>query len=205
MLSVIRVGFFFFHLTPSELWTLKNISQAAFIMKSNTETQITLKFSQTLTVLQAGERGCFYEMGKMVLQYEQEQTGTSLQHSSLQVFYHPLGESESSQTSEGSGETGDSGNFSQDEAEPEPNIPDNREKKRNSSENLGDASTFVLKICPHISLWITSCLSEAQYTASDASETGLHILHLRICCLSGNGGELFTCQRPESFPIIQQK
>lgn len=90
----------------------------------------------------------------MVLQYEQEQeqeqASTSLQHSSLQVFYQPHRESESSQTSEGSGETGDSGNFSEDEAEP--NSPDICEKKRNSSENVGDTSNVVIKICPHASL-----------------------------------------------------
>ncbi|XP_060770584.1 protogenin B [Neoarius graeffei] len=98
--------------------------------------------------IQAVERGCFYEVEKMVLQYEQEQASASLQHSALQVFYQPLGESESSQTSEGSGETGDSGNFSQDEAEP--NSSNICEEKRNSSENVGDASNIV-KISPHVS------------------------------------------------------
>lgn len=110
-------------------------------MKSITRT-IPLKFIQALIVLQAMERGCFYEVGKMVLQYEQEQAGTSHQHSSLQVFYQPLGESESSQSSEGSGETGDSGNFSQDESEA--NSSDIRLEKRNSSQNAGDASDVVV-------------------------------------------------------------
>ncbi|XP_053498053.1 protogenin B [Ictalurus furcatus] len=99
--------------------------------------------------IQVVEQGCFYEVGKMVLQYEQEQVAASLQHSSSQVFYQPLGESESSQTSEGSGETGDSGNFSQDEAEP--NSSNICEEKRNSSENVGDTSNVVVKICPQVS------------------------------------------------------
>ncbi|XP_047676120.1 protogenin B isoform X2 [Tachysurus fulvidraco] len=103
--------------------------------------------------IQAVERGCFYEVGKMVLQYEQEHGGTSLQPSSLQVFYRPLGESESSQSSENSGETGDSGNFSQDETEP--NGSDERgeeeEKRKNVSENVGDGSDVAVKICPHVS------------------------------------------------------
>lgn len=85
----------------------------------------------------------------MVLQYEEEQAGTSLQHSSLQVFYQPLGESESSQTSEGSGETGDSGNFSQDEAEP--GISDICKEKRNSSEHARESLDVVVKICPNVS------------------------------------------------------
>ncbi|KAM9497183.1 protogenin B [Clarias gariepinus] len=96
--------------------------------------------------IQAVERGCLYEVGKMVLQYEQEQVGTPLQHSPLQVFYQPLGESESSQTSEGSGETGDSGNFSQDEAEPHSSKI--CEEKSDSSANLGDTLDFV----SHVSL-----------------------------------------------------
>ncbi|KAK3558832.1 hypothetical protein QTP86_028730 [Hemibagrus guttatus] len=100
--------------------------------------------------IQAVERGCFYEVGKMVLQYEQENAGTSLQPSSLQVFYQPLGESESSQTSEGSGETGDSGNFSQDEAEPNGSTVC-EEKRKNGSENVGDVSNIVVKICPDVS------------------------------------------------------
>lgn len=87
----------------------------------------------------------------MVLQYEQENAGTSLQPSSSQVFYQPLGESESSQTSESSGETGDSGNFSQDEAEP--NSSTIREEKRiNGSENVSDESNVVVKISPDVSL-----------------------------------------------------
>ncbi|KAK1789729.1 hypothetical protein P4O66_015628, partial [Electrophorus voltai] len=62
-------------------------------------------------------RGCFYEVGKTVLQYEEKQAVLPLQPSSLQILFRPLGESESSQTSEGSRETGDSGNFSNDDVE----------------------------------------------------------------------------------------
>ncbi|KAF7701955.1 hypothetical protein HF521_001238 [Silurus meridionalis] len=99
--------------------------------------------------IQAAEQRCLYEVGKMVLQYEQEHAGTSLQHPSLQVFYCPLGESESSQTSEGSGETGDSGNFSQDEADStSSNMCD---EKRNSSVNVEVASNIVVQICPRVS------------------------------------------------------
>ncbi|XP_060743455.1 protogenin B [Tachysurus vachellii] len=100
--------------------------------------------------IQAVERGCFYEVGKMVLQYEQEHGGTCVQPSSLQVFYRPLGESESSQSSENSGETADSGNFSQDETEP--NGSNERVEKRNNvSENVGDVSNVAVKICPQVS------------------------------------------------------
>ncbi|XP_017554779.1 protogenin B [Pygocentrus nattereri] len=116
---------------------------------------------------QAVERGCFYEVGKTVLQYEEEQAVASLQPSSLQNFYRPLGESESSQTSEGSRDTGDSGNFSHDEAETSsPNIcqqPFVCEDKRGPSENVAtvnhggiskreDTSSCVLNVCAHASV-----------------------------------------------------
>lgn len=59
-----------------------------------------------------------YEVGKKTLRYEEDQPVVSAQGSSLHIFYRPLGESESSQTSDtGSRETGDSGNCSQDETE----------------------------------------------------------------------------------------
>lgn len=50
-----------------------------------------------------------------------------------------------------------------------------------------------------------SCLShQAQYTASDAGETGLHILHLRFAAHQETE-ERSLCQRPESFSIKRQK
>lgn len=95
-----------------------------------------------------------------MLQYEEEQAVASLQPSSLQIYYCPLGESESSQTSEESRETGDSGNFSHDEAETgSPNIcqrPFVCEDISGQSENVvksggmsqrEDASSCVLNIC----------------------------------------------------------
>ncbi|KAI4877287.1 hypothetical protein NFI96_011843, partial [Prochilodus magdalenae] len=113
---------------------------------------------------QVVEGRCFYEVGNTVLQYEEEQAVASLQPSSLQIFYRPLGESESSQTSEGSRETGDSGNFSHDEAET--NSPDICQRafafkdERDSSENIAtvnhggisrreDATSCVLNVCTH--------------------------------------------------------
>lgn len=67
---------------------------------------------------QVEDDSCVYEVGKTVLRYEEEQPVVSAQGSSLHILYCPLGESESSQTSDtGSRETGDSGNCSQDETE----------------------------------------------------------------------------------------
>nr|XP_055049304.1 protogenin B [Misgurnus anguillicaudatus] len=64
------------------------------------------------------DHGHVYEVGKTVLCYEDEERVVSPQSSSLHILYHPLGESESSQTSETSGrETSDSGNCTHDETQ----------------------------------------------------------------------------------------
>lgn len=157
-------------------------------MKSSAQT-IPLKFSQTLIVLQAVERGCFYEVEKMVLQYEQEQASASLQHSALQVFYQPLGESESSQTSEGSGETGDSGNFSQDEAEP--NSSNICEEKRNSSEYVGDASNIV-KISLHVSSWIAATFLK------HSTQPVMQVKQVCTFSISGYAAHQETEERPKT-------
>ncbi|XP_062858479.1 protogenin B [Trichomycterus rosablanca] len=104
---------------------------------------------------QVTDRACFCEVGKMVLQCEQEQPVASLQPSSLQIFYRPLGESESSQTSESSTETSDSGNYSNDEAEQ--HIPNNQLSivcEDNRCDTAGvfqseKTSSCVVNISPH--------------------------------------------------------
>lgn len=147
----------------------------------------------------------------MVLQFEQEQPGTSLQ----KVFYQPFGESESSQTSESSRETGDSGNFSQDE--PESNPFDSRDEKRNSSENVGDASNTVVTIWTHVWSWVrfasphfTECLLPFSSTVHSQWCGRNRIAHypsqVRFCCSSRIGGEIFMCQRPKiSLFILENK
>ncbi|XP_051975727.1 LOW QUALITY PROTEIN: protogenin B-like, partial [Xyrauchen texanus] len=61
--------------------------------------------------------GCLYKVVKTDLRYGEKRAVASAQVSSLQILYRPPGESESSQTSDGSREMADSGNVSHDEAE----------------------------------------------------------------------------------------
>eukprot|EP00063_Salmo_salar_P006679 XP_013981514.1 PREDICTED: protogenin A-like isoform X2 [Salmo salar] len=76
---------------------------------------------------QAENRACLYKAGKTVLCYEEREGASPLQPSSLQILFGPLGDLESSggfsegsssgttETSEGSQETGDSGHYSDEE------------------------------------------------------------------------------------------
>lgn len=92
------------------------LSNSSFCLK----TRRIQRSSNGLNVMseQVEDHACLYEVGQTVLQYEEERPVVSAQGSSLHMFYRPLGESESSQTSDaGSRETGDSGNCSQDETD----------------------------------------------------------------------------------------
>eukprot|EP00063_Salmo_salar_P050915 XP_014025750.1 PREDICTED: protogenin B-like [Salmo salar] len=83
---------------------------------------------------QAENRVCLYEAGKTVLCYEDKVDALSLQPSSLQILFGPLGGLQSSvgssqgsssgttETSEGSHETGDSGHYSNEEMSNESEI-----------------------------------------------------------------------------------
>ncbi|XP_062318529.1 protogenin B-like [Osmerus eperlanus] len=79
--------------------------------------QFFKKEKRNTTICNIEDRACLYEAGKTVLRYEERLGASPLQPSSLQILYSPLGDSESSQTSEGSHETGDSGHYSNEEAE----------------------------------------------------------------------------------------
>ncbi|XP_076863355.1 protogenin B [Brachyhypopomus gauderio] len=108
---------------------------------------------------QVVERGCYYEVGKTVLQYEEEQA-VPLQPSSLQILYRPLGESESSQTSEGSRETGDSGNFSHDEVET--SSPDTCQQSFVGEDGRSSTGDFA---------------TERYFEAPQKEETSSHVLN----------------------------
>uniref|UniRef100_A0A4W5MBL1 Protogenin homolog b (Gallus gallus) n=1 Tax=Hucho hucho TaxID=62062 RepID=A0A4W5MBL1_9TELE len=87
---------------------------------------------------------CMYEAGKTVLCYEEREGAPPLQPSSLQILFGPLGDLESSggfsegsssgttETSEGSQETGDSGHYSNEEISNEMSNPSTATSGRNS-------------------------------------------------------------------------
>ncbi|XP_006628841.2 protogenin A isoform X1 [Lepisosteus oculatus] len=60
---------------------------------------------------------CSYQKGTTVLTYEEESPSGQNQPASLQALFGPAGDTEHSQNSEGSHETGDSGRYSHDEME----------------------------------------------------------------------------------------
>ncbi|XP_041965328.1 protogenin B [Alosa sapidissima] len=61
-------------------------------------------------------RGCVYKAGTTLLRYEEELTVANQQPVCLRLSCGPLGDSESSHTSDGSRETGDSGHYSHEES-----------------------------------------------------------------------------------------
>lgn len=85
-----------------------------------------------------------YEAGKTVLRYEEHLGSAPLPPSSREIIYGPLG-SESSHTSEGSQETGDSGHYSNEESNEEMSSPSSSRSSR--PESLGpDDSIAVLEL-----------------------------------------------------------
>lgn len=70
-----------------------------------------------------------YEAGKTVLRYEEHLGSAPLPPSSREIIYGPL-RSESSHTSEGSQETGDSGHYSNEESNEEMSSPSSSRSSR---------------------------------------------------------------------------
>ncbi|KAJ8343544.1 hypothetical protein SKAU_G00308730 [Synaphobranchus kaupii] len=64
-----------------------------------------------------GDSACHYQRGTTALRYDEQSPSSPNQTTSLKVLFGPLGDTEGSQNSEGSHETGDSGRFSHDETE----------------------------------------------------------------------------------------
>ncbi|KAL7401590.1 hypothetical protein ABVT39_001820 [Epinephelus coioides] len=92
----------------------------------------------------AEHRASLYETGKTVLRYEEHLGSAPLPPSSREIIYGPY-HSESSQTSEGSQETGDSGHYSNEESNEEMSNPSTSQSSR--PESFGpDDDTAELKM-----------------------------------------------------------
>ncbi|XP_029378331.1 protogenin B-like [Echeneis naucrates] len=87
-------------------------------------------------------RACFYEPGKTVLRYDGHLGSEPLPPSSREIIYGPL-HSESSHTSEGSQETGDSGHYSNEESNEEMSNPSTSQSSRPESFGLDDGTTVA--------------------------------------------------------------
>ncbi|XP_075998541.1 protogenin B-like [Genypterus blacodes] len=92
-------------------------------------------------------RASLYEAGRTVLRYEEHLGSAPLPPSSREIIYGPQ-HGESSHTSEGSQETGDSGNYSNEESNEEMSNPSTTQSSRPASLGLDDGLTVIeLKQC----------------------------------------------------------
>nr|XP_046249244.1 protogenin B-like [Scatophagus argus] len=85
-------------------------------------------------------RASLYEPGKTVLRYEEHLGSAPLPNSSREIIYGPL-HSESSHTSDGSQETGDSGHYSNEESNDEMSNPSTSNSSRPESFGPDDITT----------------------------------------------------------------
>lgn len=115
-----------------------------------------------------------YEAGKTVLRYEERLGSVPLPPSSREIIYGPF-HSESSHTSEGSQETGDSGHYSNEESNEEMSNPSTSHSSR--PESFGsDNITTVAELKQSFEVENEEMLSHPlHHSAPDAP---------RLCCTS---------------------
>lgn len=126
-----------------------------------------------------------YEAGKTVLRYEEHLGSAPLPPSSREIIYGPF-HSESSHTSEGSQETGDSGNYSNEESNEEMSNPSTSQSSRPESFGSDDITT-VPELKQSFEVENEEMLSHPlRHSAPDAA---------RLCCTSeGSHPALHTSQ-----------
>ncbi|XP_047451962.1 protogenin B-like isoform X2 [Mugil cephalus] len=113
-------------------------------------------------------RASLYEAGKTVLRYEEHPGSAPLPPSSREIIYGPF-HSESSHTSEGSQETGDSGHYSNEESNEEMSNPSTTQSSR--PESFGpDSGTTVAELKQSFEVENEEILRRpCQHSAPDAS------------------------------------
>lgn len=126
-----------------------------------------------------------YESGKTVLRYEEHLGSAPLPPSSREIIYGPF-HSESSHTSEGSQETGDSGHYSNEESNDESSNPSTSQGSRPVSFGPDDVTT-VAELKQSFEVENEEMLSHPLYhSAPDAA---------RLCCTpEGSHPTLHTSQ-----------
>ncbi|XP_051236606.1 protogenin B-like isoform X2 [Dicentrarchus labrax] len=130
-------------------------------------------------------RASLYEAGKTVLRYEERSGSAPLPPSSREIIYGPY-HSESSHTSEGSQETGDSGHYSNEESNEEMSNPSTSQSSRPESFGPDDITT-VAELKQSFEVENEEMLSRPlHHSAPDAT---------RLCCTSeGSHPALHTSQ-----------
>lgn len=129
-----------------------------------------------------------YEAGKTVLKYEEHSGSAPLPPLSREIIFGPL-HSESSHTSEGSQETGDSGHYSNEESNEEMSNPSTTQSSRPESFGSDDGSAVAgLKECFEVENQemqshplCHSALTSSQLRASEHSHPGLHTSQAAGC------------------------
>ncbi|KAK9516552.1 hypothetical protein VZT92_024473 [Zoarces viviparus] len=122
----------------------------------------------------AERRASLYEAGKTVLRYEEQLGSAPLPPSSREIIYGPY-HSESSHTSEGSQETGDSGHYSNEESNEEMSNPSTNQSSRPQSFGSDDGPTAA-ELKQSFEVENEEMLSHPlHHSAPDAT---------RFCCIS---------------------
>ncbi|XP_034442893.1 protogenin B-like isoform X1 [Hippoglossus hippoglossus] len=136
----------------------------------------------------AESRASLYEAGKTVLRYDGDLISGPLSPSSREIIYGPF-HTESSHTSEGSQETGDSGHYSNEESNEEMSNPSTSQSSRPESFGPNDEDA-VTELTQSFQVENEKKLSPLHHSAPDAS---------RLCCiLEGSHVALHASQAAES-------
>ncbi|XP_068169503.1 protogenin B-like [Antennarius striatus] len=161
-------------------------------VNSKTQSKRWVLFKSPVTTpagTDAESRASLYEAGKTVLRYEEYLHSAPLPPSSREIIYGPF-HSESSHTSEGSQETGDSGHYSNEESNEEMSNPSTNQSSRPESFRPDD---------------VTSGDEPQQSFQMENEEMQHHPLHhpslnaTRLCCTSeGSHPALLTSQAVSS-------
>lgn len=117
-----------------------------------------------------------YEAGKTVLRYEEHLGSESLTPLSREIIYGPI-HSESSHSSEGSQETGDSGQYSNEESNEEMSNSSTTHSSRPESFGLADG-TAVTGLKQSFGVENEEMLS---HRFSECSHPALHLSHAAVC------------------------
>lgn len=139
---------------------------------------------------QVERRASLYEPGKTVLRYEEHLGSAPLPPSSREIIYGPF-HSESSHTSDGSQETGDSGHYSNEESNEEMSNPSSSQSSRPESFGPDDINTDA-ELKQSFEVENEEMLSHPiRHSAPDATQ---------LCCTSeGSHPALHTSQAVDSW------
>lgn len=142
-------------------------------------------------LLKAERNASFYERGKTILRYDENLGSAPLAPSSREIIYGPM-HSESSQSSEGSQETGDSGHYSSEDSNEEMSNPSTSRSSRPESIGSNDGIA-VSELKQSLEVENEKMLSRALHYSAPGDS-------LLCCTLEGSHPDLHTSQAASSWP-----